>query len=181
ERIPAGPDRAAACPHRAVRLGVAGGLRLPGVAVRLDLGRRGAHLRHVPGGGRGGEARHGAEPDSGLADRRRSPQGRRPLAAARAGGSAGPRRGRRPGPGAGAGRVGRHPRRPGRQRRPRRAERQPPERAHPAVPGRTPRAGGRRPPGSHRGRHRGAAGAGPSRVPRPLRVPEHRAHRGGAV
>src|SRR6202023_3777337 len=49
------------------------------------------------------------------------------------------------------------------------AQRAPPGRAHVALPRRAAGARGGAAPGPHRARHRGAAGAGPRRVPPDLR------------
>ena len=87
--------RSGSGPARALRLGAARGVRLPGAALRRRHRGRGPHRRDVPRRRVGGAEGDGADDDDGVADRRGPAQARRPLAQEGARRAQPPGRGRR--------------------------------------------------------------------------------------
>src|SRR5580693_3625211 len=164
---PAGAARPGVRAAGVVRRCAAARLRLPAGPLRRLCPGRGSHGRVVPGRRVRGPQAGRARTFRLLADWRGPAQARRPLAVGRAGAARAAPAGRR----AGARRrpVG-HDRRPDPgPRGPRPTRRTPPGRAHAALPGRAAGTRSGQAPGPHCARHRGAARAGPHRVPPDLR------------
>src|SRR6266702_430933 len=164
---PAGAARPGLRAAGAVRRCAAARLRLSAGPLWRHWPGRGSHGRVVPGSrARGPQA--GRAPSIGpVADRSCPAQACRPLAAGRAGAARAAPAGRRASTRRRPMGDGRRPDPGPRGARP--ARRAPPGRAHAALPRRAAGPRGSPAPGPHRARHRGAASAGPRRVPPDLR------------